>query len=100
MMIEQDFNQKVMSKVCLKCNELKDFSHFGIDRSRNNGLMSRCKSCREIACDICDKKLSSKTKMIKHKMSVHRGIKPYKCSVCNYETTTMYNLESHQRHIH
>jgi hypothetical protein len=33
-------------KRCWRCKENKDESAFGIDRSRNDGLMAACKSCR------------------------------------------------------
>lgn len=33
-------------KICVKCKEIKDLSHYGKDSTNKSGLRSRCKLCR------------------------------------------------------
>ena len=50
-------------------------------------------------CDICYK-LLNKTKMARHKKTVHFKIKAYKCSVCVKSFGTSGNRATHEKCIH
>jgi hypothetical protein len=38
----------VAEKLCTKCKQIKDLSHFGRDSNTKSGFRSRCKVCRSI----------------------------------------------------
>ena len=38
----------VDSKLCGSCNQVKSSNHFGVNRTKSDGLQSHCKACRKI----------------------------------------------------
>jgi hypothetical protein len=42
-------------KECVKCKMIKEFSHFNLDKSRNDGYANRCKECRKQGTKPCRK---------------------------------------------
>ncbi|KAM4705028.1 uncharacterized protein WCC33_009868 [Rhinophrynus dorsalis] len=51
---------------------------------------------RELTCDICSRKCSSKLALQRHK-GVHAGEKPFQCQQCEYKTRLKASLIQHMR---
>ncbi len=48
-------------------------------------------------CDICNKRLSRKWSLKRHKRTLHTREKPYECDVCNKRFSRKGNLNIHKR---
>ena len=53
-----------------------------------------------VTCDECGKQLSDKSKLQKHKDSVHLNKKPYKCDLCDLSVSRIDNLKQHKVRVH
>ena len=51
-------------------------------------------------CNICDYETAQKGHLKKHKDSVHEGIKPYKCHICQFESATSSHVKRHITVVH
>ena len=89
----------VHEKIRIKCDLCeKDFArrpalylhkqkvHKGVDKSEQ--------------CSICDKKLSSKSKLKRHISDIHLKLKPFECPTCEYKATAKEMLNNHIKAIH
>lgn len=78
--------------------ELKEFACPRCDQKfkTSNDLFRHMREAYECPteCHICDKKLKCMANVLSHSY-VHKGIKPYKCPKCDYETRTRFNLRVH-----
>ncbi|XP_040209581.1 oocyte zinc finger protein XlCOF6-like isoform X1 [Rana temporaria] len=79
------------------CNngKVKSGSHnstFVPEKSVNPQIIPK----REFACDICERKCSSKLALQRH-MGVHAGEKPFECQHCEYKTRLKASLTQHMR---
>ena len=43
---------------------------------------------------------SKKSDLIRHMESVHEGIKPFKCNICNYNAAQKWILKRHIESVH
>ena len=53
-----------------------------------------------VTCDECGKQLSDKSKLQKHKDSVHLNKKPFKCDICDLCVSRIDNLKQHKVRVH
>ena len=53
-----------------------------------------------VTCDECGKQLSDKSKLQKHKDSVHLNKKPFKCDICDLSVSRIDNLKQHKMRVH
>ena len=53
----------------------------------------------EWACGLCDKKLTTRTGLLYHVQSKHRG-KKYPCHQCDHQATNSSNLNLHVKKVH
>jgi len=53
-----------------------------------------------VTCDECGKQLSDKSKLTKHKDSVHLNKKPFKCDICDLSVSRIDNLKQHKQKVH
>jgi len=53
-----------------------------------------------VTCDECGKQLSDKSKLQKHKDSVHLNKKPFKCDICDLSVSRIDNLKQHKQRVH
>ena len=53
----------------------------------------------EWACGLCDKKLTTRTGLLYHVQSKHRG-KKYPCQQCDHQATNSSNLNLHVKKVH
>jgi len=60
-------------------------------RPRAQRTDAKYKGNRCLQCPHCDKKFDSKTQARPH-LEVHTGIKPYKCSQCDYTSYSKHNV--------
>ena len=51
-------------------------------------------------CTICDYEFSKHSNLKKHIVSVHERIKPFKCNMCQYETAHRPHLKRHIQNVH
>ena len=51
-------------------------------------------------CTICDYEFSKHSNLKKHIVSVHERIKPFKCNMCEYETAHRPHLKRHIQNVH
>ena len=63
---------------------------------RRRDLGQRRGGGRTHVCEVCDKELSSKQSLEKHKR-IHTGEKPFKCSACAKTFTVKSDLKVHFR---
>ncbi|VDO96252.1 unnamed protein product [Schistosoma curassoni] len=55
------------------------------------------KSLSNFICEYCKREFSQKVHLQKHIMSTHTKNKPFKCSVCSYQTVEKSHLKTHFR---
>jgi len=53
-----------------------------------------------VTCEECGKQLSDKSKLQKHKDSVHLNKKPFKCDLCDLSVSRIDNLKQHKVRVH
>ena len=58
------------------------------------------KGLKPFKCSICDFKTGLKQSLKRHIESVHEGIKPFKCSICEYKTGQNSHLKKHIENLH
>ena len=51
-------------------------------------------------CDICDKAYGDRSTLRSHKNNVHLGIKPHKCDICDKAYGDSSTLRSHKKNVH
>ena len=53
-----------------------------------------------VTCEECGKQLGDKSKLTKHKDSVHLNKKPFKCDICQLNMSRIDNLKQHKLKVH
>lgn len=65
----------------------------------NNKLHSISKDDTEFQCNLCDKKFTGKSPLLRHDTIVHSG-KKYSCEICNKKYRYKKYLQSHVENFH
>ncbi|CAC5419816.1 KRAB [Mytilus coruscus] len=74
--------------VCGICNETFNSEYLLKRHVTRHGVMT-------YACEVCRKEFKTKRQMKEHILSLHAGVKPFKCDQCDKMFTRKYHLERH-----
>ena len=55
---------------------------------------------KEVFCNMCNEKFSTKYKLKRHISHVHKNEKSYECNVCNYKFKSNTELTAHKKSMH
>ena len=90
-------NDKADSFKCEVCDELiPPYSSLRRHMYRKHGG----RKFNPVTCDECGKQLSDKSKLDKHKDSIHLNKKPYQCQICKLSVSRIDNLKQHKLRVH
>ena len=53
-----------------------------------------------VTCEECGKQLGDKSKLRKHKDSIHLHKKPFQCDICKLTVSRSDNLKQHKKRVH
>ncbi|XP_063441644.1 zinc finger protein 773-like [Mytilus trossulus] len=74
--------------VCGICNDTFNSEYLLKRHVTRHGVMT-------YACEVCRKEFKTKRQMKEHILSLHAGVKPFKCDQCDKMFTRKYHLERH-----
>ena len=103
--IKDDFDEEIVKNEIIQDND----EEYKEENGRNSALepsdYDKTETCRpkqenKFMCSECQKAFFTRSHLLKHINSVHRGLKPYKCNSCEQSFFHSSGLKTHIKNVH